>query len=135
MGAHVADQPGSSTRAHPRIDTNTRATVTKGTKQVPFTIDNLSLGGARLIGELALLKGQKIEITLELDSGSVTVLGEVVRVDTPDLMTDQIAVRFVDPTPEAKAAIRDVVMRTLKDPADNVDDFEDDVVIIEQDEP
>jgi hypothetical protein len=131
----VAEQPPSSNRAHPRVETNTRATVTKGTKQVPFTIDNLSLGGARLIGELALQKGQKVEITLELDSGRVSVVGEVVRVDTPDLMTDQIAVRFIDPTPEAKAAIRDVVMRTLKEPGDSDDDFEDEVVVIEQDEP
>ena len=121
--------PPPNTRADPRIETNTRATVSKGTKKVPFVIDNLSLGGARLIGELALQKGQKIDITLELDSGTVNVLGEVVRVDTPDLMTDQIAVRFLDPTDEAKAAIKDVVMRTLKDPKDAEDDFDDEVVI------
>ena len=125
----MADTHPPDTRADPRVDTNTRATVTKGNKKLPFTIDNLSLGGARLIGELALQKGQKIDITLELDSGMVDVVGEVVRVDTPDLMTDQIAVRFLDPTPEAKAAIRDVVMRTLKDPRDHDDDFEDEVVI------
>lgn len=125
----MADTIPPNTRANPRIDTNTRATVTKGNRQVPFVIDNLSLGGARLVGELALQKGQKIEITLELDSGTVNVTGEVVRVDTPDLMTDQIAVRFLDPTAEAKAAIKDVVMRTLKDPKDADDDFDDEVVI------
>lgn len=125
----MAETVPPNTRADPRIDTNTRATVTKGAKQVPFTIDNLSLGGARLIGELALQKGQKIDITLELDSGTVSVVGEVVRVDTPDLMTDQIAVRFLDPTPEARAAIKDVVLRTLKDPKDHEDDFDDEVVI------
>jgi hypothetical protein len=129
----VAETTPPNTRANPRIDTNTRATVTKGNKQVPFTIDNLSLGGARLIGELALQKGQKIEITLELDSGTVNVKGEVVRVDTPDLMTDQVAVRFIDPTDEAKAAIKDVVMRTLKDPKDADDDFDDEVVIERED--
>lgn len=130
----MVEQPPSSTRAHPRVDTNTRATVTKGTKQVPFTIDNLSLGGARLIGELAVKRGQKIEITLELDSGSVAVVGEVVRVDTPDLITDQIAVRFIEATDEARAAIRDVVMRTLKEPGDTHDDYDDDVVIEQVDE-
>ena len=103
--------------------------VTKGTKKVPFVIDNLSLGGARLIGELALQKGQKIDITLELDTGDVSVVGEVVRVDTPDLMTDQIAVRFLEPSEAAQAAIKDVVMRTLKDPNDHEDDFDDEVVI------
>ena len=103
--------------------------VTKGKTKVPFVIDNLSLGGARLVGELALQKGQKIDITLELDTGTVNVVGEVVRVDTPDLMTDQIAVRFLDPTDEAKEAIKTVVMRTLKDPKDADDDFDDEVVI------
>ena len=130
----MAETVPPNTRADPRIDTNTRATVSKGNKQVPFVIDNLSLGGARLIGELALQKGQKIDITLELDSGTVSVVGEVVRVDTPDLMTDQIAVRFLDPTEEAKAAIKDVVMRTLKDPKDHEDDYDDEVVIERADE-
>lgn len=107
--------------------------VSKGTKKVPFVIDNLSLGGARLIGELALQKGQKIEITLELDTGTVNVVGEVVRVDTPDLMTDQIAVRFLEPSDDARAAIKEVVMRTLKDPKDADDDFDDEVVIERED--
>jgi hypothetical protein len=122
-------QPLPNSRATPRVDTNTRATVTKGTRKVPFTINNLSLGGARLVGPLALQKGQRIEITLELDSGTVSVIGEVVRVDTPDLMDDQIAVRFLEPSPEARAAVRDVVMRTLKEPGDADDDFDDEVVI------
>lgn len=121
--------PPPNTRANPRVDTNTRATVTKGKNKVPFVIDNLSLGGARLVGELALQKGQKIDITLELDTGQVNVVGEVVRVDTPDLMTDQIAVRFLEPTEEAQAAIKEVVMRTLKDPKDADEDFDDEVVI------
>jgi hypothetical protein len=125
----VAETTPPNTRADPRIETNTRATVSKGTRKVPFVIDNLSLGGARLIGELALQKGQKIDITLELDTGMVDVIGEVVRVDTPDLMTDQIAVRFIEPSEAAQAAIKEVVMRTLKDPKDADDDFDDEVVI------
>jgi hypothetical protein len=84
-----------------------------GSRASQFTIDNLSLGGARLIGSMALRLGQHIDIELELDTGPVKVTGVVVRVDTPDLLEDQIAVRFVDPPADAKAAIRDVVVRTL----------------------
>jgi hypothetical protein len=84
-----------------------------GSRRAPFTIDNLSVSGARLIGSIALRKGQQIDIELELDSGPVKVTGEVVRVDTPDLMEDQIAVRFLDPAPEARAAIRGVVSRRM----------------------
>jgi hypothetical protein len=84
-----------------------------GSRRAPFTIDNLSVSGARLIGGIALRKGQQIDIELELETGPVKVTGEVVRVDTPDLMEDQIAVRFLDPAPEARAAIRGVVSRRL----------------------
>ena len=86
-----------------------------GSRRAPFTIDNLSVGGARLIGSIALRKGQKIDIELELDTGSVKVTGEVVRVDTPDLMEDQIAVRFLDPPPDVSTAIRAAMSRRAND--------------------
>lgn len=89
-----------------------------GSRRAPFTIDNLSVTGARLIGGIALRKGQQIDIELELDTGAVKVTGEVVRVDTPDLMEDQIAVRFLDPPQDARAAIRDVVSRRLSNEAE-----------------
>lgn len=103
--------------------------VIKGQKKVPFTIDNLSGGGARLIGPLAVKKGQNIEIALELDTGTFTIRAEVVRVETPDLLTDQIAVRFIDLTTEAKAAIGVVVQRRERED----DDDDRDAVVIDQD--
>jgi hypothetical protein len=102
-------------RAHPRILTNTRASLFIGSRRVPFTIDNISVGGARLIGTLALRLGQRIHLFLELDVGMVEVDAEVVRVDTPDLIEDQVAVRFVDASPEASAALRGVVARVLEE--------------------
>jgi hypothetical protein len=84
-----------------------------GSRRAPFTIDNLSVTGARLIGGIALRKGQQIDIELELDTGPVKVMGEVVRVDTPDLMEDQIAVRFLDAPQDVRAAIHEVVSRTI----------------------
>jgi hypothetical protein len=102
-------------RRDPRIRTNTRAVVWFGSRAAQFTIDNLSLGGARLVGSMALRLGQHIDIEFELDSGPVKVTGEVVRVDTPDLIEDQIAVRFLDVASDVKLAIRDTVMRQLAD--------------------
>jgi hypothetical protein len=102
-------------RRDPRIRTNTRAVVWFGSRAAQFTIDNLSLGGARLVGSMALRLGQHIDIEFNLDSGPVKVTGEVVRVDTPDLIEDQIAVRFLDLQPAVRVAIRDTVMRQLAD--------------------
>ncbi len=101
-------------RRAPRAATSTRATVSDGRRAATFTIDSLSISGARLLGALALKLGDRVNIVLHVESGPVRVVGEVVRVDTPDLMTDQIAVRFVDPSPESRAAIRDVVRQSLE---------------------
>lgn len=124
-------EPPPNTRANPRIDTNTLATVSRGQKKVPFRIDNLSAGGARLIGPLALQKGQHVEITFQLETNTFTLMAEVVRVETPDLLTDQIAVQFVDVTAEAKVAINDLVMRRLHERSED----DDDAVVVEQPEP
>jgi hypothetical protein len=101
-------------RVHPRVLTNTRAYVVSGSRHTKFTIDNLSVGGARLIGTLALRLGQRIHLVLDLDIGLVELDAEVVRVDTPDLIEDQIAVRFVDASAEVKTALLDVVSRVLE---------------------
>lgn len=100
-------------RAHPRILTNMRAYVVVGSRQSPFTIDNISVGGARIIGTLALRLRQRVQLVLQLDTGLVNVEAEVVRIDTPDLLADQVAVRFLDPPPDAREAIREVVARVL----------------------
>jgi hypothetical protein len=112
----------SEQRSAPRVGISTRATVSEGRRSAAFTIDSLSISGARLVGPLVLKLGQRIEIVLQLDTGPIQVDAEVVRVDTPDLMTDQIAVRFVDPSPETRASIREVVRQRLEQVSGNTDD-------------
>lgn len=120
-------------RAHPRILTNMRAYVVVGSRHSPFTIDNISVGGARIIGTLALRLRQRVQLVLQLDTALVHVEAEVVRIDTPDLLADQVAVRFVDPPPEARDAITDVVSRVLDEQQDE-DDSDEAEVSIETDE-
>ncbi len=100
-------------RSSRRVMTSLRAIVASGRRFVPFEIDNLSATGARLSGELVLLLGQRLAITFCLDGVAVGVTGEVVRVQTEDLITDQVAVRFVDPTPEAVSRIEAFVESVL----------------------
>ena len=102
--------------------TNTHATVWFGSRAAPFTIDNLSLGGARLVGTMALRLGQQIDIEFTVDAGPVKVTGEVVRVDTPDLLEDQIAIRFVNLAADVRTAIRETVARNLADQGLSEDD-------------
>ncbi|HSN26593.1 MAG TPA: PilZ domain-containing protein [Kofleriaceae bacterium] len=73
------------------------AVVVAGSRRVTFVIDNLSSSGARLAGALALELGQRIAMSFVVDGVTLELAAEIVRVHTPDLLTDQIAVRFVDP--------------------------------------
>lgn len=109
----------------PRISARIQAFVTMGRRRVPFTVDSLSVTGARLVGPLALVRGQRVDITLELEGEIVEVGGEVVRVDTPDLLADQIAVRFIDLSPRSRLAIGAVLARRL--------DFDDDETVVVND--
>lgn len=108
----ATDKPDERRRA-PRVDTSIKATVTSGKRTVPFVIDSLSTSGARLVGALALAMKEKISILFQAEDQRIDVAAEVVRVDTADLMTDQIAVRFIDPSPEVAAALRILVERSL----------------------
>lgn len=97
-----------------RVPTSIVAKVSAGKRaDVPFTILNVSLTGAKLEGPLALKLHQIISIKFESESKSVAIEAEVVRVDTPDLIVDQIAARFVDPSPEARDVMSEIVKRAL----------------------
>jgi hypothetical protein len=89
------------------------AEVVARNRRVPFVIDNLSSSGARLAGALALGLGQRIEMSFRLEGTAIALSAEIVRVDTPDLMTDQIAVRFVDPPAASVARIEAFVAALL----------------------
>ena len=100
-------------RRAPRVDTSIKATVTSGKRTVPFVIDSLSTSGARLIGPLALAMKETVGIVFTAGEHRIDIAAEVVRVDTADLMTDQIAVRFIDPSAETAATLSILVERTL----------------------
>lgn len=91
----------SSTRAVVQLP----AAVEAGRRRVAFTIESLSASGARLSGSLPLILGERLVISFALDATPVVVIAEVVRIHTDDLLTDQIAVRFVEPSAIAVARI------------------------------
>lgn len=97
-----------------RIATSIVATVSAGKRSaVPFTIHNLSVTGAKLEGPLALARGERIRVVFECEGERVELVAEVVRVDSEDLMTDQIAARFSSPTDEAQSVILRLVNKML----------------------
>jgi hypothetical protein len=112
----VPDKVEYTPKRAPRVDANLKAVVTAGPKRsVPFTIDNMSVTGARLTGELTLAKGQTLSVTFTASGKSVTIEVEVVRVDTADLLTDQVAVRFIKVPDDAKDAIEEFVRTRLEE--------------------
>lgn len=108
-----------------RVHTSIVATVTAGKRSVPFTIENISVSGAKLEGPLSLKKGEHIVILFEAEGHSVQLTAEVMRVETPDLMTDQIAARFIDPSPDDREVIQHLVKKLL----DEQDEGDDDLLI------
>lgn len=100
-------------RSGRRVVVQLPATVIAGSRRVTFVIDNLSSSGARLAGALALELGHRIEITFVIDETTIELVAEIVRVHTPDLLTDQIAVRFVDPPAATVARIEAFVASRL----------------------
>ena len=78
-----------------------------------FVIENISLGGARLVGELTLEVGECVQILFELDGRPVEVDAEVVRVDRQDVFRDRIAVAFTNLSAPHRDAIRRLVQTAL----------------------
>jgi hypothetical protein len=110
----VPDKSEYSPKRAPRVDAHLKAVVTAGPKRtVPFMIDSMSVTGARLTGPLTLAKGQVLSVTFTAEGRSVTIDVEVVRVDTADLLNDQVAVRFITIPDDAKDAIDEFVRHRL----------------------
>lgn len=100
-------------RAAPRVATSLAATITAGRRKIELTVENLSVTGARLVGPMPMTVGQRLRVTFVLDGVSVDVLADVVRVQSPNLLTDRAAVRFVDVCPRSRAAIAALVANAL----------------------
>ena len=104
-------------RRHPRASMNHTATVlARHNTGVPFTIECLSIGGAKLRGPLTLDRGELIHVLFEIDGHPVEVGAEVIRVISEDIMTDHVAVRFITIESDARELIRELVWRTLDVP-------------------
>jgi hypothetical protein len=110
----MGDDARLEQRKHLRAPALARAVVlARHNAGVALTIVSISLGGARLEGEISVVVGERLQILFEIDAQPVEVGGEVVRVEMKDMATDHIAVRFLDLPPEAKQLIRRIVERAL----------------------
>ena len=97
-----------------RIVKSIDATVAMGKRApVSFTIENISVTGAKMQGPLTLKLKDRITIVFFDDKERIEVQADVVRVDTADLMTDEIAVQFVTPSDDVTAKITALVAKAL----------------------
>jgi len=101
-------------RSSSRAEVQLPASVEAGRRRVAFMIENLSVGGARLSGSLPLTLGEHIVISFVLDGVPLVVTAEVVRIHTEDLLTDQVAVEFVEPSPVAVSSIESFITALTK---------------------
>jgi hypothetical protein len=110
----MGDDANQEHRQHLRAPTAARAVVlARHNAGVALTIVSISLGGARLEGEISVVVGERVQILFEIDAQPIDVGGEVVRVEMIDMAMDHIAVRFLDLPPEAKRLIHRMVERAL----------------------
>ena len=91
----------------------TAVVLARSNDGVPFRIESLSIGGARLAGPLTLNNDEPVQILFELDGHPLDVRGEVIRVVDRTLDRDIVLVRFVDLADHARELIREMVRRTL----------------------
>ena len=108
------DSSSSERRQHPRLAVASSAIVlARHNSGVAFSIESISVGGARLVGPLTLEAGESIQILFELEGTPIDVEGRVVRVDRQDLATDRVAVAFKNLSEEARVSIQQLVLRGL----------------------
>ena len=99
-------------RKYPRTYVRARAVVTAGEHSSGFMLENLSAGGARLVGDLALSAGEPIELTMELDDAAVRVAATVVRVNLGAV--EDVAVAFRNTPAETEDRIQQFVLAALE---------------------
>ncbi|MBN1654137.1 MAG: PilZ domain-containing protein [Deltaproteobacteria bacterium] len=81
-----------------------------------FGINNLSAGGALLIGDAGYRVGDKIKVSIELPKyGNVSMTALVVRVQTNGQGDKDFAVKFLAPNPVFEDAIQNAVLRELEE--------------------
>ena len=92
-------------RGGPRIPIEMWVEETTGSERDFRRAGNLSRGGLRLEHTIPLPVGTKVNLTFTLpgDQTSVAVSGEIVSAAGPEEL--RMGVKFVDPSPEARAQI------------------------------
>jgi len=97
-----------------RIVKAIEATVAIGKRApVTFTIENISITGAKMQGAMTLKLKDRISIVFFDDKERIEVQADVVRVDTADLLNDEIAVHFVAPGDEVTSKIAALIDKAL----------------------
>lgn len=101
-------------REHPRGDVTASAMVlARHNAGVAFSIESISVGGARLVGPLTLEAGEDVQLLFELEGTPVEVEGVVVRAERHDIINDRVAISFKNLSAAARALIHRAVVRAL----------------------
>ena len=79
-----------------------------------FAVESLSVGGALLVGELALVDGEVIKVLLELGGNPIVVSGQVVRVVEPSEGGRRVAVAFREVSPSSQSRLQASVVNALQ---------------------
>jgi uncharacterized protein (TIGR02266 family) len=100
----MAEETGER-RGEPRIPIEMWVEETTGSERYFRRAGNLSRGGLRLEHTIPLPVGTVVNLTFTLpgDKAPVEVSGEIVSAAAPEEL--RMGVKFIDPSPEAKALI------------------------------
>jgi hypothetical protein len=114
MNAAPLLQPGR--REHPRA--RIAATVLAFTSSRVFgqyIVEDLSVGGVRVVGEAASLRfGQRVTLLFDLPGGGpITCRAEVVRLEARDGGSQAVALAFVNAERTVRTLVGNVVVRDL----------------------
>lgn len=107
----------ASRRKHPRVRRTglTAVVLARGNHSAVFAVEDLSAGGALLVGRLDvdLARGEPVKLLLHEDGRPLPLAACVIRVDQQggDL---RVAVVFREISPRAQDRVQDLVLRTLE---------------------
>lgn len=101
-------------RRHPRTLSHTEAVVVTRHGVRHFTVSNLSVSGALLVGDHPLVPGQRIEVILRLPLyPEVRLVAEVIRCEHDDAL-DEIAIAFVHHDDRTEDHIQSALLSELE---------------------
>jgi hypothetical protein len=114
MAGVASKARGSERPANPRADISTAIVLARHNNGVAMMIESISTSGARLVGPVTLIVGERIQALFDVEGIPVEVFADVVRVETQDIATDRITVRFVDVSDEKRAYLQRLVHRRFR---------------------